>query len=154
MICPLITCLDLSILDVLWKAFWTWNQEQLVLGFPLTLWFWALNWSSLSLHCESEIRSVVRLFATPWPIQSMTSPGHNIGMGSLSLFQRIFPTQGSKPGLLHCRQILYQLSHKGSPRILKWVAYSFSRGSSQPRNRTGVSCIASGFFATELSWKL
>ena len=34
--------------------------------------------------------------------------------------QWIFPTQGSNPGLLHCRQILYQLSHQGSPRILKW----------------------------------
>jgi len=32
------------------------------------------------------------------------------------------------------------LSHKGSPRILEWVAYPFSSGSSQPRNRTGVSC--------------
>ena len=38
-------------------------------------------------------------------------------------FSRIFPTQGSNPGLPHCRQILYQLSHKGSPRILEWVAY-------------------------------
>ena len=44
-------------------------------------------------------------------------------MGSLSLLQGIFPTQGLSPGLLHCRQILYQLSHKGSPRILEWVAY-------------------------------
>ena len=50
------------------------------------------------------------------------------------------------PGLLHCGWILYQLSHKGSPRILEWVAYSFSRGSSQHRTRTGVSCIAGGFF--------
>ena len=50
------------------------------------------------------------------------------------------------PDLPHCRQILYQLSHKGSPRILEWVAYPFSRGSSQPRNQTGVSCIAGGFF--------
>src|SRR5574337_505661 len=47
---------------------------------------------------------------------------------------------------LHCRQILYQLSHKGSPRILEWVTYPFSSGSSQPRNQTGVSCIAGGFF--------
>ena len=38
-------------------------------------------------------------------------------MGSLSLLQGIFPTQGSNPGLLHCRQILYQLSHKVSTRI-------------------------------------
>ena len=35
--------------------------------------------------------------------------------GYLSLLQGIFPTQGSNPGLLHCRWILYQLSHKGSP---------------------------------------
>ena len=35
-----------------------------------------------------------------------------LGMGSLSLLQGIFPTQGSNPGLLQCRRILYQLSHK------------------------------------------
>ena len=52
-----------------------------------------------------------------------SSPGQNTGVGSLSLLQGIFPTQGSKPGLPHCRQILYQLSHKRSPRILEWVAY-------------------------------
>ena len=44
------------------------------------------------------------------------------GVDSLSLLQGIFPTQGLKPGLPHCRWILYQLSHKGSPRILEWVA--------------------------------
>ena len=35
--------------------------------------------------------------------------------GSLSFLQGIFPTQGSNPGLLHCRRILYQLSYQGSP---------------------------------------
>ena len=44
-------------------------------------------------------------------------------MGSQSLLQGIFPTQGSNPVLPHCRQILYQLSQKGSPRIMEWVAY-------------------------------
>ena len=39
----------------------------------------------------------------------------NTGVGSLSLLQGIFPTQESNPGLPHCRKILYQLSHKGSP---------------------------------------
>ena len=78
---------------------------------------------------------------SPW-----NSPGQNTGVGSLSLLQRTFPTQGSNPGLPHCRQILYQLSHKGSPRILEWVAYPFSSGSSRPRNQTGVSCIAGEFF--------
>ena len=52
---------------------------------------------------------------SPW-----NSPGQNTGVGRLSLLQGIFPTQGSNPGLLHCRQILYQLSDQGSPRILEW----------------------------------
>ena len=60
--------------------------------------------------------------------------------------QGIFPTQGSNPGLPHCRRILYWLSHQGSPKILEWAAYPFSRGSSQLRNWTRVSCIAGGFF--------
>ena len=49
---------------------------------------------------------------SPW-----NSPGQNTGVGSLCLLQGIFPTQGSNPGLPHCRRILYQLSHKGSPWI-------------------------------------
>ena len=73
-------------------------------------------------------------------------PGQNTGVGSLSLLEEIFPTQWSNPCLLHCRQNLYQLSHRGSQRILEWVAYPFSRWSSQPKNWTHVSCIASGFF--------
>ena len=60
----------------------------------------------------------------------------------------IFPTQGSNPGFPYCRQILYCLSHQGSPRILEWVAYPFSRVSSQPRNWTRVSCIAGRFFTS------
>ena len=72
-------------------------------------------------------------------------PGQNTGVGSLALLQGIFPTQGLNPGHLHCRRILYQLSHKGSPRILAWLAYPFSSRSSQPRNQIGVSCIASRF---------
>ena len=96
---------------------------------------------------ESESLSVVAdslwhcgLYS-PWNF-----PGQNTGVGSLSLLQGIFPTQGLNPGLLHCREMLYQLSHKRNPKILKWLAYPFSSGSSQPRNRTGVSCIAGGFF--------
>ena len=78
---------------------------------------------------------------SPW-----NSPDQNTGVGSHSLLQGIFPTQGLNPGLLHCGRILNQLSHKGSPRIPERVAYPFSRGSSRPRNRTGVFCIAGGFF--------
>ena len=98
---------------------------------------------------ESESRSVVSDSATlysPW-----NSPGQNTGVGSLSLLQGIFSTQGSNPGLPHCRQILYQLSYQGSPRRLEWVAYPFSSGSSWHRNRTRVSRIAGGLFT---SWAL
>ena len=90
------------------------------------------------------------MFDSLWP-HGLYSPrnslGQNTGVGSHSFLQGIFPTQGSNPGLLHCRQILYQLSHKGNPRIQGWIAYHFSSGSSQPRNQTGVFCIAGGFFS-------
>ena len=107
--------------------------------------------SSLSawLSPESESHSVVSDSLWPHGLYSpRNSAGQNYGVGSHSLLQGIFPTQGSNPGLLHYRQILYQLSHKKSPRILEWVAVPFSRGSSQSRNRTKVSCIAGGLFFT------
>ena len=78
---------------------------------------------------------------SPW-----NSLGQNTGVGSHFLLQGILPTQRLNPGLPHCRQILYQLNHKGSPRILEWVAYPFSSRSSRPRSQTCVSCIAGGFF--------
>ena len=74
------------------------------------------------------------------------SPGKNTGLGCHALLQGIFPTQGSNPGLPHCSWIIYLLSQQGSPRILDWVAYPFSRGSSWPRNQTGVCCMAGRFF--------
>ena len=139
-------------------------------------------------------------------------------MGCHSLLQGIFLTQGLNTGLSYCRQILYHLSHQGSPknvigdptdnvninltiiffplamspsvspislhacmlshftrvqlcnpmdcsppgsfvhgisqaRILEWVAISFSRGSSRPRDQTQVSCLTGEFFTTALSGK-
>ena len=68
----------------------------------------------------------------------------NTGVGSYSLLPAFFPTQGLKPGLPHCRWILYQLSHQGSPWILEWIAYPFSRESSQSR----VSCLAGRLFTS------
>ena len=67
-------------------------------------------------YIESESRSVVSEslrphgLYTPW-----NSPGQNTGVGILSLLRGIFPTQVLNWGLLHCRRILYQLSHQGSP---------------------------------------
>ena len=62
-----------------------------------------VKWKSLS-H--------VQLFATPWS-SPWNSLGQITGVGSLSLLQGIFPTQGSNPGLPRCRWILYQLSYQG-----------------------------------------
>ena len=91
-----------------------------------TLWLPGLQYASSSVHGDS--------------------PGSSAGVGCHALLQQVFPTQGLNPGLPHCRQILYQLSHHGSPRTPEWVACSFSGGSSQPRNQTGVSCIAGELF--------
>ena len=51
------------------------------------------------------------------------SLGQNTGVGSLSLIRGILPTQGSNPGLPHRRQILYQLSHRGSPTYINTINY-------------------------------
>ena len=101
----------------------------------------------LIVYMWSEIYSVVSDSLRPHGRYSTwNSPGQNTGMGSFSLLQGIFPIQRLNPGLPHCRQILHQLSHKESPRILEWVAYPFSSRSSWTRSRTRVSCIADGFF--------
>ena len=97
----------------------------------------------------SESHSVVSDSLWPhWLHSPWNSPGQNTGVGSRTLFQGLFPIQGSNPGLPPCRWILYQLSHKGSPRILEWIAYPFFRGSSLPRDRIGVSCIAGRLFTS------
>ena len=95
-------------------------------------------WSEGHLVVSDFLRS--HELYIPW-----NSLGQNAGVGSLSLLQGIFSTQGSNPCLLYCSWILYQLSHKGSPRILEGVAYPFSSVSSWPRNWIRVSCIVGGF---------
>ena len=103
----------------------------------------------LSDESESWSRSVVSNSLLPHGLYSpWNSPGQNTGVGSLPLLQGIFPIQGSNPGLPNCRQIVYQLSHQGSPTILEWVAYPFSSGSSHPRNWTEVFHMAGRFFTS------
>jgi len=82
---------------------------------------------------------------SPW-----NSSGHNTGVGSLSLLQEIFPTQGSNPGLLHCRWILYQLSHRRSPRILQWVAYASPVDLPNPGIKLGSPALQVDSLPTEL----
>ena len=59
-----------------------------------------------------------RTFCPPGSSVHGDSPGKNTGVSCHAFLQGIFPTQGSNPGPLHCRRILYHLRHQGSPRIL------------------------------------
>ena len=129
--------------------------------------------SRTQLKWLSSSSSSSRLWPTrllcPW-----NSPGKNTGMGSHALLQGIFLMEGSNPGLLYCRQILYCLSHQGSP-ILCNVACQlppFMRLSRQ-EYWSGFPCLppvdlldpeiepvslrspalAGGFFTTSTSWE-
>ena len=82
------------------------------------------------MHCGSprseEISDVAQSCQTLYDAMDPTRllcpwdfPGKNTGMGCHFLLQEIFPTEGLNPGLLHCRQTLYHLSHQGSPEERK-----------------------------------
>ena len=81
------------------------------------------NWNGDQIELWNKSHSVVSNslqrhgLYSPW-----NSPGKNTGVGGHSLLQGTFLTQGLNPGLLYCRRILYQQSHKGNPRILEWIA--------------------------------
>ena len=102
------------------------------------------KWKSLSR---------VRLFVTPWNTPSMEFSRSEYWRGQPSLFPGDLPNPGTKPSLPYCRWILCQLIHKGSPRILEWVAYPFSRGSSNPEIELGSPALQADSSPTELSGK-
>ena len=81
----------------------------------------------------------IRPFATSWTVYSLwNSPGQNTGGVAVS-FSRVSSQLRDQPRSPAFRQIVYHLSHQGRSRILEWVGYPFSRGSSQPRNQTPES---------------
>ena len=89
-----------------WMRVWLHDQ-----GSTLSPLHWRMWWKSLSVLSDSLWPHGL---CSPW-----NSLGQNTGVGSCFLLQGIFPTQGSNPGLPHCRQILYQLSHK-------WILYHWT----------------------------
>ena len=165
--------------ESMWWQFWT-PGAQFLLGI-----FWHFvdltselshrgseSWELIQILSEwvSESHSVVSDSLRPHGLYSIwNSPGQNNGVGSLSILQGIFPTQGLNPGLPHCRRILYQLNHKvkslsrvrlfGTPWTVAYQASLSIRFSRQeywsglpfpsagdlpwPRNRTQVSCKGS-----------
>ena len=112
-----------------WEVLGLSPSSSLISGSPAmcghSSWSDTLRHGSFNLYCES-----VKVLVTQWcptlcnPMYSLSgfarllcpqnSPSKNTGVGSLSLLQGTFPTQGSNPGLLQCRQILYHLSHQGN----------------------------------------
>ena len=93
----------------------------------IAVWCIFIKLSCVYILSPTQIRSLWTEWSESCPVVSdslwphgLYSPWHslglNTGVGSLSLLQGIFPTQGSNPGLPHCRWILYQMSHRGSPR--------------------------------------
>ena len=90
--------------------------------------------------------SHVRLFVTPWTVATRllcpwNFPGKDTAVGSHFLLQELFPTQGSNPGLLHCRQILYHLSHQASPYLaldVKSKGKRLCRGELKPAMHTAL----------------
>ena len=77
--------------------------------------YWSLAWTILSITLLACEMSAIESCSVVSNTLGENSPGKNTGMGSLSFIQGIFQIQELNQGLLHCRQILYQLSYQGSP---------------------------------------
>ena len=90
--------------------------------------------------------SLVWLFTTPWTIQSLEFSRPEYWRGQPFLSPGDLPNPRIEPRSSTLQADSSPAEHRGSPRILDWVAYSFSSGSSQPRNWTRISYIAGGFF--------
>ena len=97
------------ILLCFYEVFFSRNSIQTELHSMETL-FWILSPGGVESHSVMSDSLRPHGLYSPW-----NSPGQNTGVGSLSLLQGIFPTQGSNSGLPHCSRSLYQLSHKGRP---------------------------------------
>ena len=109
----------------------------------------------------SEVK-VAQFCLTLWDPRDCSMPGSSVlgdstgqstGEDSSSLLQGIFPTQGSNPGLPHCRRILYPQSHQRSLRILEWVAVPFSRDLPNPGIKPGSPALQADSLPAELPGK-
>ena len=102
---------------------------------------------------EWKYLSHVQLFGTPWTIQFMGFSRPETGVGSHLLLQAIFPTQGSVPGLQHCRWILYQMSHKEPQEYWSWQPIPAPGDISNTGIEMGSPALQVDSLPTELSGK-
>ena len=119
------------------------------------------DWYSGLLKVKVLVTQVCLTVGIPKNCSPPGSPGKNTGVGSHSLLQGIIPTQGSNPGLLHCKWILYHLSHQSrlfffclkSVSTLSLYFHFFNHKTSPlcPSNNNWAS--KSFFIWLELQWK-
>ena len=124
------SCMSISLVHMLvFYGLNLWKQTQWVKGMDISFFLCCAYLTYPSYPTLFDLMD----YSPPGSSVHGDSPGKNTGAGCHALLHGIVPTQGLNPGLPHCRQILYHLSHQGSPRTLEWVAYPSSRGSSWPR---------------------
>ena len=140
----LVHCLcSCKMVQLLWKTFW-WLLKKLNVELQCVF---VLTRTRACTHLLNHF-SRVQLFVTLRTIVHQACL--SLGFSRQEYWNGLPcspPGDLPNPGLPHCRQILYHLSHQRSPRKPEWVACPF-RGSSLPRDRTGFSCIAGGFLTS------
>ena len=132
-----------------WKVPLTWELQRVKLVHLVEHFMSNKMWWTAM---KSEIGSVTSNSLRPhWLYSPWDSPGQNTGVGSLSILQGIFPTQGSSPGLPHCRWILYQLSQQGS----LWIAWGGERQTdTQAGDASSEGLLALSVFIDTPQWLL
>ena len=104
------------------------TQKSSFIYIMYSIYFWCFLWRrflNVLFIIESESLSVVSYSLRPHGLYSpWNSPGQNTGVGSLSLLQGIFPTQGLNPGLLHCRRILYHQATREAQMSVELLPHS------------------------------
>ena len=122
-----------------WKISWTKGRGLQSMGLPRVGYDWATKRTTIKNKTKQKknnnmyisiflmkvkVAQTCLTLCDPWN-STWNSPGQNTGVGSLSLLQGIFSTQGLNPGLPHCRQILYQLSHKDIIKVLNRFTHHY-----------------------------
>ena len=97
------------------------------------------NHLQLASRVKVKVTQSCPTLCDPMDYNPWNSPGQNTGVGSLSLLQGIFLTQGSNPGIQHCRQFLYQLSHQESHVYLGHMLNSMQGKGTLTLSASGLS---------------
>ena len=113
------------------------------------IWLHIGSWKNKSVSCSIMFDSLQPWTVAPQPPLSVELSKQEYWSGLPFPSPGDLPNPGMNPGLPHYRRILDLLSHQGSPKILEWVAFLFSRGSSQPRDEPRSPALRAGSLPAE-----